>query len=85
MTIRFISFYQSWKLFLLQPADATISFVWQQAFQSAIAVLSIACPCALGLAVPTAIMVGTGVGAKLGILIKGGEPLEKSKKVRFGS
>ena len=48
---------------------------------AAVAVLIIACPCALGLATPTAIMVGTGRGAAMGVLIKGGEVLQRSKQI----
>jgi Cu+-exporting ATPase len=53
----------------------------QQAFTAAVAVLIVACPCALGLATPTALLVGTGRGAQLGVLIKGPQVLESTRRV----
>jgi Cu+-exporting ATPase len=53
-----------------------------RAFAAAVAVLIIACPCAMGLAVPTAVMVATGKGAELGVLIKGGEALQRAGDIR---
>ncbi len=54
---------------------------WQQGFTAAVAVLVIACPCALGLATPTALLVGTGRGAQLGVLVRGPEVLESTRRV----
>ncbi|MCX6808673.1 MAG: heavy metal translocating P-type ATPase [Candidatus Berkelbacteria bacterium] len=61
------------------PLHSSLSF----ALLAFCSVIVISCPCALGLATPTAIMVGTGIGAETGILIKGGEPLEMAEKIKI--
>lgn len=63
--------------YVFGPTESAFTF----ALLNMVAVLIIACPCALGLATPTAIMVGTGKGAQNGILIKGGEALERAYKI----
>jgi Cu+-exporting ATPase len=63
-------------LWMIVPAT-----VVRIALTAAVAVLIIACPCAMGLAVPTAVMVASGRGASAGVLIKGGEPLERLRGV----
>ncbi|MCH7904318.1 MAG: copper-translocating P-type ATPase [Armatimonadetes bacterium] len=63
--------------FVSAPTDVRLS----QALVASVAVLIIACPCALGLATPTAIMVGTGRAARMGVLIKGGESLETAQGI----
>src|SRR5260370_29021892 len=62
--------------------DAASTQPWIVALVAAMAVLVVACPCALGLATPTAMMVGTGQGAESGVLIRGGASLERVQAVR---
>lgn len=79
MTIALITFI-GWMIFGFANGGETASVV-KNAILPAIAVICVACPCALGLATPTALMVGMGKGAELGILIKDGEMLETACKI----
>lgn len=67
---------------IVKKKVSNIQVTIELAFEFAITVLCVSCPCALGLATPTSVMVGTGIGATNGILIKGGEPLEMACKVK---
>ncbi len=70
----------AWYVFIPLPSDADVG-LFTRALINMVAVLVIACPCAMGLATPTAVMVGTGKGAEMGMLLKSGEALERAGRL----
>ena len=82
IAIALLTFVLGWYFFGAMPVNSDVN-AFTRALINMVAVLVIACPCAMGLATPTAVMVGTGKGAEMGILFKSSEALERAGKVKI--